>query len=53
MKMIGGGAQEAETLFGYFQIAGTVIGRLFAVIVRTAHNLHVNEGQNFVPKNQS
>ena len=49
MKMVGRGAQEAETLLGYFQVAGTVIGRFIVVVFCTAHILCARR-QEFIPK---
>jgi hypothetical protein len=52
MKMVRGGAQEAEALLGYFQVAGAVVGDFVPVAVWTAHILCVREGRN-LSRNQS
>ena len=46
VKMVGGGAQEAEALLGNLQVAGTVVGGFLPVAVWTAHIMCVYEGRN-------
>jgi hypothetical protein len=46
MKMIRGGAQEAEAFLGNFQVTGTVVGDFLPVAVWAAHIVCVREGRN-------